>query len=540
MANNQANNDALAMLSADIQQNIANAELGLGDKFLPIDAFRPALQDLMNKIASDLDVHRDKVVMAMMMATCGLVGRKATLVTPQYRNHPALMGVLIDYPGAGKSKVNNELFKVFSDIDNELRTKANEFIEEKKPEKGSFIPNIRGTYNVTIERLNQFLEKSDTGCFEYVDEMSRLFESQGKYSGGKGGEWTQRMTLYNGTLEPDDRKGDTERIPIAKKDIAYSLYGTMQPSRVAQYIKPIIDLDNGGFNRLLFIKTPFRPLKERSILTEKESDMSQWVSIVRSLNELPTGREYNLSAEAAAVYDKFYIEYVRDYNAARGNCSGMLSYRMRNGQQVQRLVITLHLLNNWQESTISASEMDMAVRMMRVFNQNAQEVLDMCSTSSEMAPVRSQKNAKTIAVRNRYLLNYQLGYPTSRISQKQLAKEVGCVESFVAKIKKAMLANGEISDEDMPDDYVEEEITENVIKDNTQNNPEKKLEAPTEETPATEAAPEEKTSGVESSYTKKTSDVKVNPPQDPPKIRSDNDRNPENPENSDISPTPSS
>ena len=100
------NQTILAELNSDILQNTINAQLGLGEKYLPIDGFRPCVQRILNSVAYDFDCHRDKAVMAALMTVAGTVGKKATLVSGKYRNHPQLYGVLVDRPGGVKSIVN--------------------------------------------------------------------------------------------------------------------------------------------------------------------------------------------------------------------------------------------------------------------------------------------------------------------------------------------------------------------------------------------------------------------------------------------------
>ena len=97
------NQTILAELNSDILQNTINAQLGLGEKYLPIDGFRPCVQRILNSVAYDFDCHRDKAVMAALMTVAGTVGKKATLVSGKYRNHPQLYGVLVDRPGGVKS-----------------------------------------------------------------------------------------------------------------------------------------------------------------------------------------------------------------------------------------------------------------------------------------------------------------------------------------------------------------------------------------------------------------------------------------------------
>lgn len=549
MANNQANNDALAMLSADIQQNITNAELGLGDKYFPIDKFRPCVQRILNAVSYDYDCHRDKAVMAAMVTVCGTVGKKATLVTPKYRNHPQLFGVLVDRPGGVKSIVNNYFLKPLEQLNRNARERYNrkrrEVLAENKD--GAIpAPSLYMTKDVTIERLKELITTSNTGIMEYHDELAGMFANFGKYSKGIGSEFESRLTLYNGQIEMSDRSKDKDGELIEdKEDAAYSLYGTIQYKTLVKYFRPIVESDNGGYDRFMFVECPPHKLRHRTITEEWSVDPAEWNAIIKDLDQMPSGTEYTLSHDAVLCHKEFDDEIIDKRNEDLEGEDFMTQTLARVSQNCLRLALIIHLLNDWHEKEITGEEMDMAVRMARVFYENSRICYNRIYEGEQK---KEQQKSLSLSnqIRQYYLFAKMQGQTASDVNQSALAKLYGCSQAYINKVKESLVKEGLIDagTSRRDNESIEKTTKKETVVSETVPVVEKPLEKEIEETaekvPTVVESPEERTSDENPSYTQKTSDVKVNPPQDPPKIRSDNDRNPENPENSDISPTPSS
>ena len=438
------NQTILAELNSDILQNTINAQLGLGEKYLPIDGFRPCVQRILNSVAYDFDCHRDKAVMAALMTVAGTVGKKATLVSGKYRNHPQLYGVLVDRPGGVKSIVNNYFLRPLEYLNRNAKDRWNRKKRElllDDPNAEVPLPSIYMTKDVTPERLKQLLVSSKTGIFEFHDELAGMFADFGKYSKTGSSDMEMRLSLYNGQVEAPDRKGDDEFL-IEPEETSYSLYGTIQYKTLQRYFKPIVERENGGFDRFLFVECPSRKMRYSSIAENFTHDPEEWKTIIYDLDKVPDGREYLLSQGAIERYDKFFNEIIDKLNADPEGADFLTQTLRRAGQNCLRLSLVIHLLNDWHEIEITPEEMDMAVRMMRVFCKNA----EICYHKIYEEDKKKEEKKPTITLSNQvrqfYMLMSMQGKTAADINQSALAKMFGCSQAYINKVKSALIREG--------------------------------------------------------------------------------------------------
>lgn len=438
------NQTILAELNSDILQNTINAQLGLGEKYLPIDGFRPCVQRILNSVAYDFDCHRDKAVMAALMTVAGTVGKKATLVSGKYRNHPQLYGVLVDRPGGVKSIVNNYFLRPLEYLNRNAKDRWNRKKRElllDDPNAEVPLPSIYMTKDVTPERLKQLLVSSKTGIFEFHDELAGMFADFGKYSKTGSSDMEMRLSLYNGQVEAPDRKGDDEFL-IEPEETSYSLYGTIQYKTLQRYFKPIVERENGGFDRFLFVECPSRKMRYSSIAENFTHDPEEWKTIIYDLDKVPDGREYFLSQGAIERYDKFFNEIIDKLNADPEGADFLTQTLRRAGQNCLRLSLVIHLLNDWHEMEITPEEMDMAVRMMRVFCKNA----EICYHKIYEEDKKKEEKKPTITLSNQvrqfYILMSMQGKTAADINQSALAKMFGCSQAYINKVKSALIQEG--------------------------------------------------------------------------------------------------
>lgn len=438
------NQTILAELNSDILQNTINAQLGLGEKYLPIDGFRPCVQRILNSVAYDFDCHRDKAVMAALMTVAGTVGKKATLVSGKYRNHPQLYGVLVDRPGGVKSIVNNYFLRPLEYLNRNAKDRWNRKKRElllDDPNAEVPLPSIYMTKDVTPERLKQLLVSSKTGIFEFHDELAGMFADFGKYSKTGSSDMEMRLSLYNGQVEAPDRKGDDEFL-IEPEETSYSLYGTIQYKTLQRYFKPIVERENGGFDRFLFVECPSRKMRYSSIAENFTHDPEEWKTIIYDLDKVPDGREYLLSQGAIERYDKFFNEIIDKLNADPEGADFLTQTLRRAGQNCLRLSLVIHLLNDWHEMEITPEEMDMAVRMMRVFCKNA----EICYHKIYEEDKKKEEKKPTITLSNQvrqfYMLMSMQGKTAADINQSALAKMFGCSQAYINKVKSALIREG--------------------------------------------------------------------------------------------------
>lgn len=297
------------------------------------------------------------------------------------------------------------------------------------------------TKDVTPERLKQLLVSSKTGIFEFHDELAGMFADFGKYSKTGSSDMEMRLSLYNGQVEAPDRKGDDEFL-IEPEETSYSLYGTIQYKTLQRYFKPIVERENGGFDRFLFVECPSRKMRYSSIAENFTHDPEEWKTIIYDLDKVPDGREYFLSQGAIERYDKFFNEIIDKLNADPEGADFLTQTLRRAGQNCLRLSLVIHLLNDWHEVEITPEEMDMAVRMMRVFCKNA----EICYHKIYEEDKKKEEKKPTITLSNQvrqfYMLMSMQGKTAADINQSALAKMFGCSQAYINKVKSALIREG--------------------------------------------------------------------------------------------------
>ena len=303
------------------------------------------------------------------------------------------------------------------------------------------LPSIYMTKDVTPERLKQLLVSSKTGIFEFHDELAGMFADFGKYSKTGSSDMEMRLSLYNGQVEAPDRKGDDEFL-IEPEETSYSLYGTIQYKTLQRYFKPIVERENGGFDRFLFVECPSRKMRYSSIAENFTHDPEEWKTIIYDLDKVPDGREYFLSQGAIERYDKFFNEIIDKLNADPEGADFLTQTLRRAGQNCLRLSLVIHLLNDWHEVEITPEEMDMAVRMMRVFCKNA----EICYHKIYEEDKKKEEKKPTITLSNQvrqfYMLMSMQGKTAADINQSALAKMFGCSQAYINKVKSALIREG--------------------------------------------------------------------------------------------------
>lgn len=497
--NNKAGLEVLQQLRASVQDSEDNARLGLGKRFLPIDGFRPEIRDILNNTAEDYDAHRDKCVLAALMSVAMVTGYKVSARMPfqKFTNHAGLYGLLIDVSGGVKTAVNKFFLSPVEKIDRKARRRFKTAIEkynslspEQQKEETKPVKDLLMTQNYTPERLTQLDLTSTTGVSFYKDELSGFYKSIGKYSAnGKSEIIEQQLTLYDGILEANDRVSDLDEL-AESRETTYSTYGTIQPSVFDEVFVPLIQSGNGYFNRFLYVFPEPRKHKYVDWQAEVKSSSEEWETIINDIHQCPFGTVYQYEEAARYRYAKYLNEHVIEAeNKDLYSKDPFTTYLTRNRPNILRLAITIHVLNDWRNPVITDKEMDMAIRMMQVFNEYAKKCLEHLPSSSRS---REVEDSPAEAIKMMYRLNMAKGKPASAVNQSDLAKMLGVSQAYVNKVKASMIKDGEITDTDTggstqdPSEAVEETIKEETAV------PEGGIEPPKEEsTPSSEATGDE-------------------------------------------------
>lgn len=456
---NKAGLKVLQELRASVKDSEDDARLGLGKTHLPIDGFNPELREIMNNVAWDYDVHRDKCVLAAMEAVAMVTGYKvsATLDFVDYENCAMLLGLVVDVSGGGKSTVNRFFMKPVENLNAKAKRRyqkaKREFNElpldqQKGAEKP--YPDLLVTNNYTAERLVQLDNTSSTGVSFYRDEMSGFYRSIGKYSSsGKSDVIEQQLTLADGRLEANDRVSDGDEL-TETKETAFSMFGTIQPDVFDEFFVPLIQSKNGYFNRFNYVFTEPRKRRHLDCYSKIKSDPKVWEAFINSLTQIPSGTVYTYDAAAGFRFTQFINEHVIDvYNKDLYSEDYFTSYLTRNTRAILRMAIIIHVMNDWRSSVITEKEMKMAIEMQETFNEYAKKLLARvpCSSRSKETDESPAELIKAV-----YRRNNAKGKPASFVNQSNLATMIGVTQAYVNKIKASMIRDGEISDDDSKED----------------------------------------------------------------------------------------
>lgn len=457
-SDNRAGQNVLQELRASVKNSEDNARLGLGERFLPIDGFRPEIRDILNNAAEDYDAHRDKCVLAALMSVAMVTGYKVSARMPfqKFTNHAGLYGLLIDVSGGVKTAINKFFLSPVEKLDRKARRRYKNAIDKynaltPEQQKGETKPvkDLMMTQNYTPERLTQLDLTSTTGVSFYKDELSGFYKAIGKYSAsGKSEIIEQQLTLYDNILEANDRVSDMDEL-AESRETSYSTYGTIQPSVFDEVFVPLIQSGNGYFNRFFFVFP--EPRKHRYVdwQAEVKSNSEEWEAIINDINQCPAGTVYQYEEAARYRYAKYLNEHVIEAeNKDLYSNDPFTAYLTRNRPNILRLVITIHVLNDWRSPIITDQEMDMAIKMMVVFNEYAKKCLDRLPSPKRS---REVEDSPAELIKMAYRMNMAKGKPASAVNQSALAKMVDVSQAYVNKIKSSMISSGEITDDDSGD-----------------------------------------------------------------------------------------
>lgn len=437
------NNDTRSLqdLRSDILSNETIADLGLGTKFLDISGLRPEVQKIANDIARDFDCHRDKVIISMIAAVCAVVGKKARVPYRHFFNRCAVYAMIVDYKGGIKSSVSNYVLRPVVQIDKQMRDAYNARVASASPDaKIGPLPTIYSR-GVTSEEKHRLLSASPAGLLVHKDEISVYYKQRDKYNNKKDtGEAQEDCSLFDGTSQAPDRVGDT--LKLSNTDVAYSIFGSTTTPEFAKNFTTFFTSETGEYDRYLFVKTDWRPRHHEDYDETLYSDPKEWETVINDLHNMPSDRLYIMEKAAKKLYVDYKNKECIDAINKDPNYEHFLTgYKQRNATYLLRLALIFHLLNDWHSDTITASEMQMAINCMRVFNQYAEScyqlILDAKNKKND-----SEKKSAAEKIRDAFLNNHELGRPIKAINQSHLARELGVSQAAVGKELRKLRESG--------------------------------------------------------------------------------------------------
>lgn len=350
----------------------------------PLMALPPKTRSVVSKLAQAQDVSVDYVALQAIGVASGAIGTTATIkVASGWRSQPAcIFAAIVGPPGAAKTEAGWQLkepvYRRQRALDEQFATAMEDYLagrekgkqrtadlkrrhdgEVKKAiQEGSPLPpppddlyttssgdepvrQHAWTESSTVEGLADALFTSPRGVLVIPDELSKLWLSINKYSGGHGNDKQHYLEAWNAgrwKIKRADRKGDKQI------DRAYlTIFGGIQPD-----LLPLLkgDVDDGTFERWLYCW----PEIDRLADAEEGVDMAflgSWDVVIDRLYELNGECIVQLDAEAQTERRRFYDGVKSEWSKER-----FRGFNGKAGQYWARLALILHLLK-WAEQKTS-------------------------------------------------------------------------------------------------------------------------------------------------------------------------------------------
>ncbi|MDP8963587.1 MAG: DUF3987 domain-containing protein, partial [Cyanobacteriota bacterium] len=337
----------------------------LGDQSLNLSDFLPPdLAQPLNRLSEFMSIRPEVGLTSLLVAASSLykVGTELAINRTQgFTVPPTIFAGLVSESGQKKSPVLKAIVKkplsVLQREKREAFQKAVADYEDKiaawdkckgdersskfpdgKPKK----PQQRLYYftNTTGEgMLYQFQAHPDKALLALVDELIGLFNSQNKYTGGRGSDRQDILSAFDGSgatlLRAEGAKADLDGLLL-------SIFGTIQPEVLKRLMKDCSDPD-GQWARFLFVLQPLAA----AVLPDEDSgglDLTErLLTYYRRIDQLPA-REYRLSREAYKRYKSVYDQLER-LRVSHPNAGMRAVYSKMEGY-IGRLALNLHVL--WQ------------------------------------------------------------------------------------------------------------------------------------------------------------------------------------------------
>ena len=236
---------------------------------VPLEAFHPKIQELIQEVALAFSVPPEVVVACLLAVVSCMVGRsRAIQAKVGWLEYANLWILLVASSGMGKTPVANAIFRPINEMEYALFEQWKRDFEYYEMQMAAYkrskgedrgekpVPPIRKQLYVndtTIEAVADALESNPRGILVKSDEMSGTLAEFDKYtnSGKVGATKARLMSSYD--CEP----WKTNRRDIAKNKYipaaCVSIFGGIQP-KMLKRVFDTSDQASGFLQRILFIR----------------------------------------------------------------------------------------------------------------------------------------------------------------------------------------------------------------------------------------------------------------------------------------------
>ncbi|AZN40450.1 DUF3987 domain-containing protein [Paenibacillus albus] len=239
--------------------------------------------------------------------------------------------------------------------------------------------------DITTEALYDIFIENPRGVIGVHDELTSLFDSQGQYKGGKGGDAQFYMSAHSGVLQPRGRKDKRTR----RKECFLTLIGNITPDKLTERYKnrPL----DGEIDRFLLLyprepkaemvqvdDTPVVTPEAKSYYSHLFESMYKMNFEGKDENGKPLAKIIKLNREAAMIFNYYegnLLSLMQEPDVPafmRGVYGKLIGY-------TGRLALILHYIRLYsgeavQEDTLDAETMNMALHLVQYFKSHAEFV----------------------------------------------------------------------------------------------------------------------------------------------------------------------
>lgn len=386
--------------------------LKLGDQSLNLSEFLPVnLAQPLTQLSEQLNIRPEVCLTSLLVATSSLHKTKTELVIHKSQGFsvpPTIFAGLVSESGQKKSPILKAIIKKpLSVLQREKREAYQEALAQhekeitdwdkckseerssKFPDGKPKLPQQRLYYftNSTGEGLlYQFQSHPDKALLALVDELTGLFASQNKYTGGRGSDRQDILSAFDGTgatvLRAAGTKADLDGVLL-------SICGTIQPEILKRLMRDCSDPD-GQWARFLFVNQPLAA----ATLTDDDGSgfdlTGRLLDYYRAIDQLPA-REYRLAHEAFKRYQPVYnqLERLRVSHPS----PGMRAVYSKMEGYIGRIALNLHILHELSsgktvpDEEIPLSIMELAIALAKFYIGQVKIIHANCAADQgDMAP----------------------------------------------------------------------------------------------------------------------------------------------------------
>ena len=257
----------------------------------PLGIFTPMIQNNIFELNKTENFSIDFMANAYISAMAPIFGRRYTL---QYNNtfmaNCIFWICLVGEPGSKKSQPLSMILETIDKIDaaehKQYEIEKTQKEKNEKTEKGEKNKKTISSYkqiivkDATIESIYQVHSINKKGLLLYNDELSKFFNSFGRYKNGSGdGDKASWLEMYNGKSITINR---VSRETLRLNSSNVSIVGGIQYDPLLK----IMNGDNDGlFERFLYSKNG----KDREDTPHKDTDISfmkKWSKRIKEVNDI--------------------------------------------------------------------------------------------------------------------------------------------------------------------------------------------------------------------------------------------------------------